>query len=165
MRPLERAPRGNVLMVVLIALAVLMVMVVGAIQFTGTNREAAVSNMKAGASTACAETARRYLLSRLNLFGVPVTDLVLADEKLPEANNEVHRVSTAHYGESVDAGVKSIAVVDAASLGTSRSQIRDLSNAAPAGTTLGGSYYRVVVKCTENNNRESELEFLFRYGL
>lgn len=160
-----RSSRGNVLMVVMIAIAVLMVMVVGAIQFTGTNREAAVANMKASASSACAETARRYLLSRLTLFGLPVTDITLANEALPEAPNERHTISTAHYGESVDGGVKTVAIVEASAIGSSRNQIRDLSNAAPAGTTLGGAYYRVVVKCVESNNRESELEFLFRYGL
>ena len=38
--------RGNSLMVTMIALAVLMVLVVGAIRFTGTNREAALSKDK-----------------------------------------------------------------------------------------------------------------------
>jgi hypothetical protein len=34
-----------------------------------------------------------------------------------------------------------------------------------SGGFMGGQYYRVVVKCKETSGRESEVEFLFRYGL
>ena len=48
---------------------------------------------------------------------------------------------------------------------TSQNQVRDIANNI-AGTTLGGTYYRVVVKCREPvTNRETELEFAFRHGI
>jgi hypothetical protein len=51
-------------------------------------------------------------------------------------------------------------------MGASDRQVVDISNKLLANVGfMGGQYYRVVVKCQENSGRESEVEFLFRYGL
>ena len=83
MRALNAHARGNALLMTLIALAVLMMIVAAAIQFTGTNREAAISKARADEVQACATTARKLLLSKLRTFGVSAGALVL-DTKLPD---------------------------------------------------------------------------------
>lgn len=164
-------------MVTMIALAVLMVLVVGAIRFTGTNREAALSKMKGDRMGACADTARRYLLSRLRLYGTSVTDLKFDPSanttwaKLPDdavaAKQSV--VGPGHYGEDLTITPSSIVLMPSTGFGSGVDQIRDLANAAPGSGTLGGQYYRAVVKCQEAGTlgvaRESEVEFVFRFGL
>lgn len=164
-------------MVTMIALAVLMVLVVGAIRFTGTNREAAVAKLRGDRMGACADTARRYLLSRLRLYGVSVTDLKLD----PAANttwaflpddavaSKQSRIGAGHYDEDLTIAPSSIVLLPSTGFGAGANQIRDLANAAPGSGTLGGQYYRAVVKCQEAGAlgvaRESEVEFVFRYGL
>ena len=59
-----------------------------------------------------------------------------------------------------------VVAVNAVSMGEASKQARDIANTVTdSGGTLGGKYYRVVVKCHEGAGRESEVEFLFRYGL
>ncbi|HET9451110.1 MAG TPA: hypothetical protein VFO83_09525, partial [Aggregicoccus sp.] len=79
------AARGSALLITLIAMGVLGVLVVGALQFTGTNRAAAVAKMRGDRVSACAETARRYLLSRLRVYGVDVSGLTLEQTLMDDA--------------------------------------------------------------------------------
>ena len=171
--------RGNSLLVTMIALAVLMVLVVAAIRFTGTNREAAVSKVRGDRMTACADTARRYLLSRLRVTGVDVKSLELDPTahttyaRLPDdpATSKQSIIGEGHYGDDVTISgfTPAVATVTPSSFGSAANQIRDLANAAPGSATLGGQYFRVVMKCQEPGStgvaREAETEFVFRYGL
>jgi type II secretory pathway component PulK len=158
---------GNILLVTLIALAVASLMVVAAIQFTGVNRRGAASQLRGDQISSCAEAARRYLISKLDALHMPVTELKV-NERLPDNEDLEHQtyMMTAHYGG--DAGTNTISVVSSSAIGQARSQVREMSNVAPSSTTLGGQYYRVVMKCQESSEeggRESELEFVFRYGM
>lgn len=163
-----RAPRGNALMMTLIAISVLMLLVSGAIQFTNYNREATAEKLRGDRVGACADAARRHLLSRLRLLSSPL--LRTFEAELIDDPNKTARsmMRTGHYGEpppkpELD---NSVAIVDARLMGEGGEQARDIANIAPNGGTLGGKYYRVVVKCREKaSQRESEVEFLFRYGL
>jgi hypothetical protein len=156
-------PRGNALLITLIAIAVLMLMVAGAIQFTHYNREAAVEKSRGDRVGACAEAARRHLLSRLKLFHAPGR-LTLASELIDDADPTLRsQVLTGHYGDT--AAEATVVAVSPAAMGAASRQVRDITNVMPAGGTLGGQYYRVVVKCRESGGRESEVEFVFRYGL
>lgn len=164
MRRLDRTRRGNALMMTLIGLAVLMLMVAGAITFTGANREAAASKARADELQACANTARKLLLGKLRTFGVPATDLSL-DTTLPNeaATAQQAQVRTGHFGAT--AVEPTIVKLDATAMGASRYQVRDVANTLSS-TTLGGEYYRVVVSCrSPTSGAESELEFTFRHGL
>lgn len=158
----KRAPRGNALMLTLIAIAVLMMLVGGAIQFTNYNREATAEKLRGDRVGACADAARRHLLSRLKLFRatseLQILDTTLIDDPDPSARSQL---MTGHYGGEAENTVLS---VSAASMGAATKQARDVANTVSGGT-LGGQYYRVVVKCHESAGRESEVEFLFRYGL
>lgn len=159
---LAPAARGSALLVTLIAMAVLGVLVVGAIQFTGTNRAAAIAKMRGDRVSACAETARRYLLSKLRVYGVDVTSLTLEQTLMDDAvASRRSTMTTTHYSEPN--AQATVVAVSASSVSSSRGQARDLANRLVK-PTLGGAYYRVVVMCKEEN-RSSELEFLFRYGL
>jgi hypothetical protein len=162
-----RAPRGNALMLTIIALAVLMILVGGAIRFTNYNREATSEKLRGDRISACADAARRHMLSRLKLFSAS-TDFQLLDTQLiddpdPDART---KMVTGHYGSS--AAQVTVVSVNPVQMGAAGRQVRDIANTSPAGGGfLGGQYYRVVVKCQESGNlgRESEVEFLFRYGL
>jgi DNA-binding transcriptional regulator of glucitol operon len=159
-----KAPRGNALMLTLIAIAVLMVLVGGAIQFTNYNREATAEKLRGDRVGACADAARRHLLSRLKLFratsDLQILDTTLIDDPDPEARS---KMMTGHYGSPAQSTVVS---VNALAMGEATKQARDIANTvSDSNGTLGGKYYRVVVKCRERAGRESEVEFLFRYGL
>lgn len=162
----RNSPRGNTLLLVLIANAVLLVLVVGAIQFTRFNREASVEKLRGDGVHACSDLARRHLLSRLKLYGssssFQLLDTQLIDDPDPQARSSM---VTGHYG-SAEAR-PTVVVVSPDQMGASDRQVRDIVNSVPAGGGfLGGQYYRVVVKCQEGaSGRESEVEFLFRYGL
>ena len=159
-----RGARGNALLITLIALAVLMLMTVGAIdEFTGINRRAAVSQLSGDRMAACAETARRYLISRLNVFQLPRNlklDQTLLDDPIAADRS---KMMTAHYADDI-AGATVVAV-SSETFSAARQQSSELANNLPTDTTRNGGYFRVVVKCKESVNREAELEFLFRYGL
>lgn len=165
-------PRGNALMVTLIALAVLMLLVAAAIQFTGTNREAAITKARADEVQACAEVGRKMLLAKLRAAGggasvLPVVDpmQVTLNGKLPDSQTagQEKEIRTAHFDGTASNAV--IVKLDSTVMGSSRYQARDMANTL-AQTTLGGSYYRVVVSCKHpSSNAQSEVEFTFRYGL
>jgi hypothetical protein len=158
--------RGSALLFTLIALIVLTLLVLGAIEFTGRNREGAVAKGRGDRLEACAETARRYLLSRLRVFDakVPVQQLVLDEVLLDEVKtSERTRIRTGHYGGASAEAV--VARLPAGAVGDSIRQVRDVANTLPDSTTLGGSYYRVVMTCQEPGGHEVETEFVFRFGL
>lgn len=168
-RPIMTHPsvqRGSALLIALIALVVLSVLVLGAIEFTGRNQAAAVAKGRGDRMEACAETARRYLLSRLRAFdaNVPVQTLTL-EEKLLDDTSPALRTTlrTGHYGDATKQ--PTVALLPANAISGSIKQVRDLANSAPQSTTLGGSYYRVVMTCRESSGREVETEFVFRFGL
>jgi hypothetical protein len=152
-------------MITLIALAVLMMLVGGAIQFTNYNREATAEKLRGDRVSACADAARRHMLSRLKLFRAS-GDFKLLSTKLIDSPEPAERskLTTGHYGEKDP--MPTVVAVDPVLMGAATRQVRDISNAAPSGGgTLGGQYFSVVVKCQEYSGRESEVEFLFRYGL
>lgn len=162
----RRPAAGYVLLVAMLALIAMMMLVMGAIQFTGANRTSAAAKARGDQTSSCAQTAKRVLLSKFKLYeGGSVTGLPPLDVKLPDSATESSRsrVMTAHFDEA-NASV-TIKPINAAAFGATRNQIRDLANSAPQGLTLGGQYFLAVVKCREANGREAETEFVVRFGL
>lgn len=161
------APRGSALVITLIALAVLLLLVVGAITFTGRNRTAAVASARGDRIEACADTARRYLLSKLKTHGIgaaAVRDItlhqVLMDDAEADDRTQMH---TGHIGAVIPMG-GTTAALSHASFGSAQNQVSDAANTLREG--LGnGAYYRVVVMCDEPTGRQAETEFVFRFGL
>jgi hypothetical protein len=164
--------RGNSLVVTLTATAVMAVLVVGAIRYTGTNREAASSKIRADEATACAETARRHLLSQLRLFGSPIETLQLdrvnktnykrLNDAVATADQTIMSIS--HYDEDPLTAPLSTGVVPANAFSAARASVQEVQNTIRP--PVSGGYFRVVMKCQlKNPVRESELEFVFKYGL
>lgn len=149
----------------MIAIAVLMVLVVAAIQFTGVNRDGAVAKIRADELAACAETAKRLLINQLDSPNTPLTGTTYHFE-LPDRPDPSDRTAamTGHYNEN-DGGYGSITPVSGSSIAVSSRSARDLSNGAPSSAGFGGTPYRVVMKCKDRGGRESEVEFVFRYGI
>jgi len=156
--------RGSALVVTMIALAVLMVLVAGAIAFTGQNREAAAIKSGGDRVLACSSVARQYLLSRLQLYGIAITSLTPLDERIPDDPDTTQqtRVMQAHY-DAVDAGTTIVAVT-ASAFSEASGGIREAANTITRSGSLG-QYYKVTAKCRDATGREAETEFLFRYGL
>lgn len=167
--------RGNALILVLVALAVLSLLAVAAIRFTGTSRDAAIAKNRGDQVQSCVEVARRFLLSQLPTQPLspnpgagdinPADSTVTFERVLPDDPTDAGRsiVATAHFNDPVKK--PTIVGISALSIGSSKRQIRDVANnLGPA--TLGGQNYRVVVRCIEpGTTRASELEFAFRYGI
>lgn len=180
------APRGNALVVSLIGLGVMLAIVAGAIQMTDQNRRAAAAKMRGDQLIGCADIARKHVLARLRRFGVdpsqiqfgpPTTSVAITTPGvLPTspAGNEMMRMSTGHfYDTPVAGGAQTVVPVRAAAMGSSKDQARDVANTI-AEPTLGGRYYRAVVRCSDplegfpadpTRVREVEVEFTFRHGI
>ncbi len=165
--------RGNALIVVLVSVAVLTLLVVAAIKFTGGNHDAAMMKNRGDQMASCAEVARRYLMAQLpvNPLSPTTSELNPADTTvqferiLPDNDIASKRsvIATGHVGTVARAAT--IVSVAPLSVGAARKQVRDVANSLGPGT-LGGQYYRVVVRCIEpGSTRASELEFSFRYGI
>jgi hypothetical protein len=144
----------------MVMLVVLLVLVVGAIAFTGKNREAAAGKMRAEELHACAEAARKHLLSRLRLFNVPVRSIVL-DTQIPTGDGQSMQIMTGHYGDTT--AQPTIVELSAATVLGTNSAPDDEANVS-RGQAAGGQFYGAVVKCRDAAGREAELEFAFRYG-
>lgn len=155
--------RGSALLIAMIAMAVLALLVAGAISFSGANRQAAAASNKADATAACADTARRHLLARLRTYNIDVEALQF-QQALPDAKADPDKsqILTGHFRD-VGAQATVVKVKSEQFSGASR-QVRDMANMTSSGS-LGGNYYRVVVKCQQPGNREAELEFVFRHGI
>jgi len=142
----------------------------GAIQFTNRNREAAAEKIRGDRIGMCVDAARRHLLSRLTVSRSSVETLKDFQVKLldsPDVNARTE-MRTAHYD---DLAVPQVTVVDVGTVGASSGQAVSVGNVSRKQGTVGGDYYRVVIKCQEPSDnpafpgRESEVEFLFRYGI
>jgi hypothetical protein len=168
--------RGSVMIFAVAAVAILLLMVVAVVKWSGGAGQAVTAKVSGDRMDACAQAARRYLLSQLSLNGVNATEVTIPAEgatgpvTIPDAVNAADqtRIYTGHYTESpsgTPSAETTISLVSGGAMGASRQQVRDLTNALPGSSVLGGQYFRVVVKCRQSDNRESEYEFVFRYGM
>jgi len=160
--------RGYVLLVVILAMLAAVALVVGAIRFTGTNRDGAAAKVRADRLNSCGQAAKRALLSKLSLTNLPdpsgLVQNVGLDETLPDSVSAAarSRVMTAHFDE--DEASVTLFKLDAGAMGASRGQIRDVANTPAQSLTLGGQYYAVVAKCRDPSGVETETEFVIRLG-
>lgn len=155
--------RGASLIITMVVLAVLAVLAVGAIAFTGAERSAAANSTRQAEVGSCAETARSYLLARLRIAGTAPTELRFADPLLDDAVAARQSLAaTGHYDQ--DGTVATGATLVSTGVGGTAQRARDITNVLSGSATLGGRYYRVVVHC-QSRTRQSEIEFLIRFGI
>src|SRR5919198_565624 len=76
----RHAERGFMLVVAMVVLLVATLLVVGAIAFTGSERNAAVNQVNNDVLSACADAAKNLFLSRVNVLRGNVADVVLNQE-------------------------------------------------------------------------------------
>lgn len=150
------ARRGSVLITTVIVTAVLAVVAAGMIRRGTTEIESASAKRNYDTSVSCADGARELLLSQFRAYGVDLTNLTL---NLPIGDR---RYATGHYDSF---GVKSVEPVDRASVAASTENAMDLANRSMK-VALGGAFYRVTVVCADSaGGRQSEVEFVLRFGL
>lgn len=157
--------RGSILLVVLVVLAALTLVAMVSLQFTGREREAALSSTREEEVRACADVARASVLARLRAVGARPTELRFT-EQLPDAPDAEDRsvYATGHGGGGgAQVQVDGVELVVRGVAATQR-QARDVTNLiGPA--VLGGQYFRIAVNCVGRSGRQHEIELLVRFGI
>lgn len=154
------APRGTSLLFVVVILALLAIVGVAIVNRASREGDSAVAKRQYDKSLACADAARELLSSQFRLYGVTPTSLKL------NTPIEDKTMISGHYDSVVINSVTATSGSTAGALGVS-----DISNRVSS-TTLGGQLYRMSVVCSTvgsgtdgGNSRQSEVEYLVRFGL
>ena len=152
--PSQRKARGSSLLFVVVILAVLAIVGLAIISQATSDGEAASGKRQYDRSVACADAAREMLQGQFRLYGTSPTTLILdtpVDDKT---------LITGHYDSVAVTSVGAAAGATQGALGVS-----DMSNRIIR-STLGGQLYRLTVVCkSAGNTRQSEIEYLVKFGL
>lgn len=157
-RRLRRSPRrerGATLVVTLVLIAAVTVTAATLLRRTRVSVDGASVTRHRFASTSCADGAREMLLSRFRAFNVDFSELRL---DLTVAGK---RYSSGHFDDfniqSVTPLAGSRVLVEDHTMGIANRAVR---------VGLGGAPYRIVVTCTDTDGgRQTEVDFLVRFGL
>lgn len=149
-----RQGRGSALLLVVVLLAILATVGLGLALRTTREGDSAAAKRQHDKAVSCADSARQMLLSQFQLYGAQPTSLTLnspVDDKV---------MSSGHYDTFNVTSVQLASGVNQGSEG-----IQDISNRVVR-TALGAQFYRMTVVCSSaGNTRQSEVEFLVRFGL
>jgi hypothetical protein len=147
--------RGSALLVAIILVGVMAIVALALITRTNNEMEAVSSKRHYDVAVECADGARQMLMSSFRTFGLPPASLTL-DKTVNDK-----RYSSGHYDTFAVQTVAAATGVSTGSVGVS-----DIVNRT-RGATLGGQMYRMTVVCTDSASatRQSEVEFLVRFGL
>jgi hypothetical protein len=154
--PARRAKdRGSALIVAVILVAVMAVVALALITRTNNEMEAVSAKRHYDVAVSCADGARQMLMSSFRTFGVQPIALQL-DKQVNDK-----RYASGHYDTFNIASVAAATGTSAGNVGVS-----DIVNRTRA-TQLGGQMYRFTVVCSDqsSNTRQSEVEYLVRFGL
>jgi type II secretory pathway pseudopilin PulG len=151
----------------LIVVALLSVMVAGAITFTGTERNAAVLQTRDDALSACTQAARNLFLARLRVL----TPSSAPQVQLAEAHGG-GLIRSGHFtgapaasGSGTTPTLTHVERLPANAVGASRGMARDISNTL-GDSAEGAAWYSVTALCQEYpGGPEREVEFVVRVGL
>jgi hypothetical protein len=150
-------PRGSALLLAVVIIAILSVVVLAVIKLSSNETEAVISKRRYDNAVSCADAARELLQSQFSTYGTSPTEITL-DRVVGDA-----RLTTGHFD---NVAVKTVAASSASSSGAMG--VSDMSNRI-ARIGLGGQVYRMTVVCENttnaNNIRQSEVEFVVRFGL
>lgn len=163
------SPRGSVLLLAVILLAVLSVIGVAALTLSSLDWINAASKSRVDAIAACARAAQAQVWGELARYGPgylasenPLsTPITLADG--------VQVNAPAHYADPAQNPVKVKEVVTAFDKGVSdgsKPMVADLTNRSVALDQLtSGRAYRITARCIDPRGRELEVEFSMRFAL
>jgi hypothetical protein len=168
----RRRERGSILLLAIILVVVLAVLAAAALSWSQKELGAA-DELRAGDELlACADAGRQHLLSNFKLFNVRPTSLTLAQPVLNADSASgggaactgrpgERCMRSGHQGEN-GMEVQGVRMLPAGGDRSTRN-VRDLTNTV-ATNSMGGSDYQVVVHCRDARGRESEVEFVVRFG-
>lgn len=153
----NRTRRGSTLVVTVVIIAVLTIVAIGMIRRSTTELEAAGARRGYDVALSCADGARELLLSQFRTYGVVLTTLQL-DETVGN-----RRYASGHFDRF---GLRTVVPVDPGLVGGATDNAMDLANRS-ARLPIGGAAYRVTVVCSDSSesNRQSEVEFVVRFGM
>ena len=150
--------RGSSLLLALMIVAILSIVAFAIIQMGSTEADAVGAKRRYDHAVSCSDAARDLLMSQFKAYSVSPTTLTLnqvVDDQL---------MATGHYDN-----VAVTSVVAAVGFASGLGGASDVSNRiSKAG--LGGQVYRMTVVCSSSasqdaSTRQSEVEFLVRFGL
>jgi hypothetical protein len=147
--------RGSALLVAIILVAVMAIVGLALVNRTTNEIDAIGSKRHYDVAISCADGARQMLMSSFRTFGTAPTSLTL-DKTVGDK-----RLATGHYDTFA---LQSVVASTGSATGTVGAT--DIVNRT-WNTRLGGQVYRMTVVCTDSNSatRQSEVEFLVRFGL
>jgi type II secretory pathway pseudopilin PulG len=167
--------RGSVLLLVVVLLAVISLLAAAAVTFS-QNELGAARNEKTGDELlACADAGRQYVLSRFNVLGItppsaltPINvDMNAAtDEDCPDAGPVPagrRCARSGHIGQAPQVNVTGIKQLQLTAGGSSGDTV-DSSN-GNGDPTLGGIPHKITVHCKDETGRETEVEFVVKFGI
>jgi hypothetical protein len=171
MRTTRNAQRGFTLVIALMVVLMATMMVVGAIQFTGSERQAAVLRDRDERLSGCITMARNVFLSRVSfLSGKGAMMVGSLDAGIGPPGPEQLRIRTDHYrGSPVSVGFQNVEVLkNRVDMGAN---IQDITNKAGEPADVMAQDYRITAICAERVDdagvatAEQEVEFVIRLGL
>lgn len=151
--------RGSSLLLAIVIIGILAVIAVALLKRTQTEMESISAKRHYDVAVSCADGARQMLMSQFRTFGVSPTSIVL-DQTVGDK-----RYTSGHYDNFGIASVVPGAGTQAGAIG-----VTDIANRTSK-AKLGGQVYRMTVVCTDTatvngkSSRQSEVEFLVRFGL
>ncbi len=156
--PTGSTARGQTLVVVIVLVAVLTIVAAGLVERSDTSMATVNAARRYQESVSCADGARAYLLSKFRAFNVNPASLTL-DQTVGD-----QRMASGHYDDFGVASVIPLADVKA----IQSASVMGMANRSTA-SPLGGVPYVFTVVCSDSTgsgpNRETEVEFLVRFGL
>ena len=165
------SPRGSSLMLVVVMLAIVSLLAASVLTFSQRELGAARNERSGDELLACADAGRQYILSRFNLLQSTPVDLSPVNVRLDKPGDVACPPGTpppeggrclrsGHMGQVSVTGI----VAAPSQTGGPRRSLRDLSNTV-AKSQLGGVPYLLTVHCEDSRGRQSEVEFLVRFGI
>jgi type II secretory pathway pseudopilin PulG len=164
--------RGSVLLLVVVLLAVISLLAAAAVGFSQSELGAARNEKTGDELLACADAGRQYMLSRFNVLGVSGPgslkainlDMNSADDSMcPDAGEVPAGMRCARSGHIGQVGITSIKRLELTAGGSSENT-RETSN-GNGDPTLGGVPHKITVHCKDETGRETEVEFVVRFGI
>lgn len=151
----RHSERGSALVVAIVIVAILAVVGLALTRRTTNEMEAVGGKRYYDSAVTCADGAREMLLSQFRTSGMGPTSLTL------DQTVDTKRMTSGHYDQFAMATIVPAAGTLAGAVG-----VNDIANRISR-ASLGGQIYRMSVVCTDSSgtNRQSEVEFLVRFGL
>jgi type II secretory pathway pseudopilin PulG len=163
---------GSVLLLVVVLLAVISLLAAAAVTFSQSELGAAKNEKTGEELLACADAGRQFMLSRFNVLGMTPPSSLEAinvnmnapiDAPCPdvgEVPSGMRCARSGHIGQVSVTGIKRLQLT----AGGSSDDTREASN-GNGDPTLGGVPHKITVHCRDESGRETEVEFVVRFGI